>query len=114
MKFKTTKKNMRENYYHIIGVGYCDLQHLLAYENPIAYSTRTEGWACDYYEVNGVLLSTGYAPLKSANTKLSYVDMDKYEKEAYRIRKTDLPWEQRKALANKLLYKMVEEAKVQE
>ena len=65
MKFKTTRKNMKENYSKIIKVGYCNISYLLQYETPIAYSTRAEGWACDYYEVDGVLISTGYAPIGS-------------------------------------------------
>ena len=111
MKFKTTKKAMREGYYHIIGTGYCNLQHLLHYENEIAYSTRAEGWACDYYEVDGVLVSTGYAPLKSENVKCDY-DMireynDKAEKVVYDYSMT---WEEQKAEVRELLKKFVSEA----
>lgn len=36
MKFKTTKKAIREGYYRIISVGYCNLQYLLKGHNPIA------------------------------------------------------------------------------
>ena len=38
MKFKTTKKAMRENYTKIIKIGYGDAQYLLKFENEIAYS----------------------------------------------------------------------------
>ena len=63
MKFKTTRKNMKENYSTIIKVGYCNIVYLLQYEKPIAYSTRAESWACDYYDIDGILISTGYAPI---------------------------------------------------
>ena len=72
MKFKTTKKEMKENYDQILGIGYCNAQHLLKFENPIAYSTRSEGWACDYYDIDGILISTGYAPMDSRNVKKDY------------------------------------------
>ena len=60
MKFKATKKAMKDNYYYIIGIGYCDAQYLLQDEKPIAYSAGVYGWQCDYYDVDGVLISTGY------------------------------------------------------
>ena len=66
-KIKATKKAMKESYNTIITIGYCNAQYLLQYENEIAYSARSEGWACDYYDINNVLISTGYAPLESKN-----------------------------------------------
>jgi len=85
MKFKATKKQMKDNYNTIISIGYCDAQYLLRYENEIAYSTRSEGWACDYYDVDGVLISTGYAPLTEKNTKRDYKIIRKYDEMAQNI-----------------------------
>jgi hypothetical protein len=85
MKFKATKKQMKDNYNTIISIGYCDAQYLLRYENEIAYSTRSEGWACDYYDVDGVLISTGYAPLAEKNTKRDYNTIRKYDEQAQNI-----------------------------
>lgn len=111
MKFKTTKKAMREGYYHIIGTGCCNLQYLLNYENEIAYSTRAEGWACDYYEVDGVLISTGYAPLKSENVKCDYDMIREYESKATEIVcNYKLGWEEQKTQVRELLKKFVSEA----
>ena len=66
MKLKTTRKQIRDAGMPIVAVGYCDLQttfHVLGIE-PFAYSTRAEGWACDYYEIDGrFIISTGYAPI---------------------------------------------------
>ena len=83
MKFKTTRKNMVENYSKIIKVGYCNISYLLQYEQPIAYSTRVEGWACDYYEVDGVLISEGYAPI--GNIAPSYDICHRYNVKAENI-----------------------------
>ena len=69
MKLKATKKEMRDGYYYIMSVSYCSMQSLLREQTPFAYSTRTEGWACDYYDIEGVLISEGYAPLASKNMK---------------------------------------------
>ena len=59
-KIKATKRDMKENY-RIIGIGYCDAQFLLQYHDAVAYSVRAEGWACDYYDVYNVVISTGYS-----------------------------------------------------
>ena len=110
MKFKTTKKAMKESHYHIIGTGYCNLQYLLKFEDEIAYSTRTEGWACDYYEVNNVLISTGYAPLKSENVKCDYDMIRKYDDEAQKIVYSDLVYEEKVKTVRELLERFVNEA----
>lgn len=84
-KYKTTRKAMRESYKNIISVGYCDLQDLLRFQTPFAYSTRAEGWACDYYDIDGVLISTGYSPINSKYTKSTYDICRKYNKAAKKI-----------------------------
>jgi hypothetical protein len=40
MKYKTTAKAVKEGYYTIIEAGYCDLQSLLNYKIPSAYSSK--------------------------------------------------------------------------
>jgi len=83
MKFKTTKRAVKEGYYRIISVGYCELQYLLKGINPVAYSTRAEGWACDYYDIDGVCICEGYSPIGSKNTnKLSYDTIREYDNKA--------------------------------
>lgn len=84
-KYRTTKKAMKESYNQIACVAYCNLQFLLKFKEPFAYSTRAEGWACDYYEVDGVLISTGYAPIDSKRTKCSYDICKKYDSEAEKV-----------------------------
>ena len=63
MKLIAKKKDIKEGYYKIIRVGYCNMQNLLAYKSAFAYSTRVEGWACDYYDIGGICISTGYSPI---------------------------------------------------
>lgn len=77
-KIKTTKKEMKENY-RIASVGYCEAQHLLNYKSPAAYSTRVEGWACDYYDIDGVIISTGYSPLDNKNVVCEHKTVRKYD-----------------------------------
>jgi len=82
MKFKATRKEMKEGFYKIISVGYCDLQNLLSYENPIAYSTRVEGWACDYYDINGVCICEGYSPIAEQHMKSDYNVIKEFDNKA--------------------------------
>ena len=63
MKLKTTKKQIRESAYQLYAVGYCELDRLLAYQSPFAYSSGVYGWSCDYYNLDGVIISTGYSPI---------------------------------------------------
>ena len=86
MKFKTSKKTIREGYHKIISVSYCDLQSLLKYESPVAYSTRIEGWACDYYDIDGVCICEGYSPIGNKNTiKNNYELVREYENKAKEV-----------------------------
>ena len=84
-KYKTTKKAMKESYDKIIKVGYCNLQYLLRFQEPFAYSAHSEGWACDYYDIDGVLISTGYSPIESKRTKCTYDICKKYDNAAEKI-----------------------------
>ena len=63
MKLKTTKKQIRESAYQLYAVGYCELDSLLVYQSPFAYSSGVYGWSCDYYNLDGVIISTGYSPI---------------------------------------------------
>ena len=84
MKKNVTKKSIKENYDTILKIGYCELQTLLSWEQPFAYSSGVYGWSCDYYDFNGVCICTGYNPIGQT------VDHDlirDYEQKAIEIRK---------------------------
>ena len=84
-KIKATKKEMKQNY-KILGVGYCDLQYLLSYQKPVAYSSsRMYGWLCDYYNINGVIISTGYNYIDTKNMKDDYSLVKEYEQKARKL-----------------------------
>jgi len=107
MKFKTTKKAISNGYNKIIKIGYCGAQNLLAYEDTIAYSTGQYGWACDYFDINGILISTGYSPIGS---QVDYDLITKYEDLARDIRSNyNLSWDERKQAVQDLLRQFVAE-----
>ena len=109
MKYKTSKKAMKENYNKIIKIGYCEGQYLLQYENPIAYSTRAEGWACDFYDIDNVLISTGYAPIDNKNANTNYNTIREYDNQAREIVYSNDNWEDKKIKVRELLKDFISE-----
>ena len=111
MKLRATKKEMREGYYYIFSVGYCNMQSLLRERQPFAYSSGAYGWACDYYDIDGVLISTGYAPLSNKNMIEDYDLMREYENKALKIDELCLQGEERKEKKAALLKEMLNSLK---
>ena len=109
-KIKATKKDMRDNYF-IIGFGYCQADWLLNYEKPIAYSSGVYGWECDYYDIEGVFISTGYSPLSDKNTLASYKMIKSYNDKANLIISNGGNYEQKRDAVKLLLIEFVREAK---
>lgn len=108
MKLKTTKKAIRESGKTIIKIGYCNAQFLLRFQNEFAYSARAEGWACDYYEVNGVIISTGYAPM---GKQVDYNLIREYDNKARQIcGDYSRSYEDQEAAVNALLYEFIKKA----
>ena len=84
MKLKATKKQIRRNFNTILSIPYCDAQYLLSYKNPFAYSEGVYGWACDYYQIGNICISTGYSPI---GTPVNYALIHKIERKAEQIKK---------------------------
>lgn len=89
MKYKTSKKEMKENYKYILSVGYCEAYNLLRNQQPNSYCSGIYGWRCDNYELTGtknkILLSTGYSPIATKNLKENYKLIEKYNLKAGKI-----------------------------
>jgi hypothetical protein len=80
MKIQTTKKSFKG--LNVLHVGYCKLQHLLKHRQPFAYSVGVYGWACDYYQLNGFIVSTGYQPI---GLHIDFAIIEAYEDNARAI-----------------------------
>ena len=107
MKYRTTKKAIQEMSNPIYRVGYCNLQHLLRFIDPFAYSTRAEGWACDYYNVGNVIISTGYSPI---GRKTDYNLCHEYDQKAYKILcDYSMKWEQQREQIEALIEEFVQQ-----
>ena len=105
MKFKTTRKAVKENGGVIMEVGYCDLQALLRYVDPIAYTCGVYGWNADIYKLDGLTIATGYRPFGNYS---DYDLVEEYEDKARKIAGDyNTPWEERRDAVNELLDEFV-------
>lgn len=107
MKFKTTQKAINAGYYNRICIPYCELQTLLDYETPRAYTAGAYGWNADIYEIsNNTAIITGYRPW--GNVRPDYETLKRYEKAARDIA-YKMSYEERKTELKKLLREFVAE-----
>lgn len=106
MKVKVTKKQIQDNYYHIIKIGYCNAWYLLSFKEADYYSCGVYGWSCDYYKINyNTIISTGYAPIGNIN---NYDFTKKMEEKAKKIYNSNIPYKSKKTKINNLLQKYID------
>ena len=119
MKLKASKKEIKENSYRILSVGYCDIQYLMRSKEPFSYCCGYLGWYCDNYEIttdkHRLVISTGYSPISDQNIsknilKNKYNIIKKYEDKARKINlNTTGGWDVIKKKLDKLVNKFVDE-----
>lgn len=81
MKYRTTKTAVTNGYGKRIEVGYCAMQSLLRFRNPVAYTCGVYGWNADIYEIDGfTCIVTGYRPF--GNYSIDYDVLRELEKQA--------------------------------
>lgn len=76
MKYKTTKKDIQNNYRNIIRVGAVELYYLLKFTEPNAYTSGVYGWNADIYDFDDVAIVTGYRAF--GNISPDYDIVEKY------------------------------------
>ncbi len=106
MKVQTTQKYIKTLYPKIVKIGYCDLQHLLHFEDAAYYNAGVYGWNCDIYCFGDIAIVTGYNPF--GNIKLDYNKIKEYDNKAYNIIcDYNLTYEQQKEQVTDLLNKFL-------
>lgn len=105
MKIKTTRKAIISSSPRLVSAGYCDLQTLLRYHSPIAYTSGIYGWNFDVYEIHGLTICTGYRgmPGRRAN------NAEKYE-QAAREALERLDWKEAEQEIERLLAEFCNQA----
>lgn len=100
MKYKTTRKAILNNGGKIRRADYCELQYLLQYHEPQAYTSGVYGWNFDVYHVYGLTICTGYRGMPGDDLK----HVTEYENKARAIYNDhNIPHGQRKADIETLL-----------
>lgn len=108
MKFQTTRKRVMDTIPTVISVGYCDLQELLSYEEPVAYTAGRDGWNADVYNFGYAAIVTGYRPF--GNVKPDYELVRRYERAAKDITYTNLRDTKKKELLHEMITAFIKEA----
>lgn len=94
MKKRFTNRELRKNHKNIIRIPYCNLQYLLSTTPVTGYTSGIYGWNSDIYEINGIIISTGYRPI--GNIKPDASTNKRYERAAEKIiGKFEVPYEKR-------------------
>ena len=107
MKFKTTRKAIVNGSGRLVYAPYAELQYLLRYHDPVAYTAGVYGWNFDVYEIGNLTICTGYRgmPGRRAN------NIDEYEKRASEIWHSDgKSFEEQKEEIERLLMEFCEQA----
>jgi hypothetical protein len=101
-KARTTKKAMKEKWGNrLFFVPDGTMQYFGGVVEATAYSTRVEGWACDYYEFGDFCLSEGYSP--AGKRIMDYDDCVPFYKASREIKHRYLPHEEEEKLFKNLL-----------
>lgn len=112
MKMKVTNKLLKNNYFKMYVVGYCDLQHIMNGIEPRFYNAGVYGWNFDVYESpdGRAVISTGYRNMQGVRIPSDIIK--KYDKKVSAINAKYNLWvdyEKRKKALDKLRVKFWDE-----
>lgn len=89
-------------------IGYCQAQNLLSMSEPFGFNSGVYGWNFDSYEVNGVVINTGYRGMPGVS--VDYELLKRYELEAEKIiYNYSRPYEERRQALQNLLIAFIKE-----
>lgn len=107
MKLHTTQRAIRNAYPgKVISISYCAAYYLLAYQSPFAYNAGVYGWNCDYYNIDGTVISTGYRP---HGKNVNYDIVNKWNKKAQAVYDTVRDYNDRREIINGYLNEFIKE-----
>lgn len=106
-KFKTTRKQIKDNFSKIFCCGYCDLDEITT-KSPLLYNYGIYGWNYDVYVFGNIAVTTGYRGMfgkridfeflrslqKEAkeNQKIMWTDSEKYHAKQTEIEQKLIEW----------------------
>lgn len=107
MKTRITRNDIK-TFETRLSIPYATLQSLLSYIEPIGYNAGVYGWNFDCYDIDGVLLMTGY---RTIGRTIDRSIINKYEKQADNLNSQDISYESKKKEALRLLKQFIDESK---
>lgn len=112
MKLHASQREIKDNGYYILSIGYCEMQFILRPFKPFSYCSGIYGWNCDNYEINtekhSIILSTGYSPINNKNINdIDYKIIRKYDDKAANIYMNN-EWKTANKKVIKLMYKFID------
>lgn len=63
MKYKITRKEIRQNFVKVFKVGYCEIESIEYFLSPEAYNSGINGWNYDLFTFGRYAICTGYRPI---------------------------------------------------
>lgn len=108
MKQRLTMKEVKSWNKPILKTGAYSMQRLLWFEDPVGYTAGIDGWNADIYEVEGIVIVTGYRSF--GQIQLTYEDIKPYENKADQIihDNTFFNHDVKKLQVQKILHEFVE------
>ena len=112
MKAKITQKEARD--LKPYRFGYCEIQYLLRYEDPIFYTCGLYGRNADFYKIEhpetwrNIWICTGYRPIGER-----YIDYDTSQKREHKARNFDytgLTATETKKTLRRFIFEMLDDA----
>ena len=89
MTFRVFKKEVKEhasyNNKKLLCCSYCELQTLLRFRSIYGHTERPEGWGADVYDLDKIVLTTGYDPFGKL---IPHIICKKYEEKARKLYNT--------------------------
>ena len=83
IKKRVSMLEITRHYINIYRVGYCKLQPIFNYLEPVYYNSGIYGWNCDIYIYNNIVITTGYRNLRGQ--RIPDAILKKYNKKASAI-----------------------------
>lgn len=101
MKYRTTQKEINNNFGLVLKVGYCELQNLFHFTEAESYTCGVYGWNADIYGFGGTAIVSGYRPFGKSLPRDFYKPFDD---EARKILSDDsIEWDDKKTKVNSLV-----------
>lgn len=107
MKVKVTRSLLKSHYNRAIAIGYCDAYSLLYFENPEYYTAGIYGWNFDAYDIDGVLITTGYRGMIGVTP--NYERLRFFNKKSEDVINSKITFEEKKKKVSELLKDFIKE-----